>query len=60
MKKKYKLTNSEMGVLYEFDESGNLAFTDKNIVWGHLRINQEIDFNRLKEALNFSLKKMML
>lgn len=57
MKKKYKLTNSEMAVLYEFDESGNIAFTDKNIVWGHLKINQEIDFNRLKEALNFSLKK---
>lgn len=57
MKKKYNLTNSQMRVLYEFDESGNIAFTDKNIVWGHLKINEEIDFNRLKEALNYCFKK---
>ena len=55
MKKKYNLTNSQMRVLYEFDESGNIAFTDKNIVWGHLKINQEIDFSRLKEALNYRI-----
>ena len=57
MKKKYNLTSSQIRVLYEFDENGNIVFTNKNIIWGHLKINQKIDFNRLKEALSYCFKK---
>ncbi len=57
MKKKYNLTKQQMRVLFEFDESGNVVFTDKNIIWGHLKINQKVDFERLKESLNYCFKK---
>lgn len=57
MKKKYNLTSSQLRVLFEFDESGKLIFTDKNIIWGHLKINQKIDFDGLKEALNYCFQK---
>ena len=57
MKKIYKLTRSQIGVLYAFDENGNVVFTNKNFVWGHLKINQKIDFNKLNEALNYCFKK---
>ena len=55
--KKYNLTSSQIRVLFEFDEKGNIVFTNKNIIWGHLKINQQIDFNRLKKALNYCFKK---
>ena len=54
MKKKYNLTSSQFRVLFEFDSKGN---TNKNIIWGHLKINQEIDFNRLQDSLNYCFKK---
>lgn len=57
MKKKYNLTSSQIKVLYEFDKDGNIVFTNKNIIWGHVKINQELDFNRLKESINYCLKK---
>lgn len=57
MKKKYNLTDPQMRVLVEFDDKGNILLTTKNIIWGHLKINQKIDFNRLKESLNYSFKK---
>ena len=57
MKKKYNLTCSQMRVLFEFDDKGNIVFTNKNIIWGHLKINQVIDFNRLKKAINYCFKK---
>ena len=57
MKTKYNLTSSQIRVLFEFDSKGNIVFTNKNIIWGHLKINQKIDFNRLKEALNYCFKK---
>ncbi len=57
MSKKYNLTCSQIRVLFEFDEKGNIVFTNKNIIWGHLKINQKIDFNRLKKALNYCFKK---
>ena len=57
MKKKYNLTSSQIRVLFEFDDKGNLVFTNKNVIWGHLKINQEIDFDRLKEVLNYCFKK---
>ena len=57
MSKKYNLTSSQIRVLFEFDDKGNLVFTNKNIIWGHLKINQEIDFNRLEKALNYCFKK---
>ena len=57
MNKKYNLTSSQIRVLFEFDDKGNLVFTNKNVIWGHLKINQEIDFNRLTEALNYCIKK---
>ena len=52
MKNKYNLTSSQLRVLFEFDDNGNIVFTNKNIIWGHLKINQKVDFNRLKEALD--------
>lgn len=57
MKKKYNLTLPQIRVLVDFDESGNIVFTPKNVIWGHLKINQKIDFDRLKEALNYCFKK---
>lgn len=57
MKKKYELTKAQMGVLYSFDESGNIVITDKNYIWGHLKINEMVDFKGLKEAVNYCLKK---
>lgn len=57
MKKKYNLTLPQMRVLVDFDESGNIVLTSKNVIWGHLKINQEVDFDRLKEALNYCFKK---
>lgn len=57
MKKKYNLTIPQMRVLIDFDEKGNIVLTNKNIIWGHLKINQKVDFDRLKEALNYSIKK---
>ena len=57
MSKKYNLTSSQIRVLFEFDDKGNLVFTNKNIIWGHLKINQKIDFNRLIDALNYCFKK---
>ena len=57
MKKKYNLTTSQFRVLFEFDNKGNIVFTNKNIIWGHLKLNQEIDFNRLQKALNYCFKK---
>lgn len=57
MKKKYNLTKAQLGVLYTFDESGNVVLTNKNFIWGHLKINQEVDFNRLKKAINYCFKK---
>ncbi len=57
MKKKYNLTSSQFRVLFEFNDKGNIVFTNKNIIWGHLKINQVIDFNRLKEAINYCFKK---
>ena len=39
MKKKYNLTRSQMAVLFAFDENGNVVFTNKNFIWGHLKIN---------------------
>ena len=57
MKKKYNLTSSQIRVLFEFDDKGNLVFTNKNIIWGHVKINQEINFSRLIEALNYCFKK---
>lgn len=57
MKKKYNLTKAQLGVLYTFDESGNVVLTNKNFIWGHLKINQKVDFNRLKEAINYCFKK---
>ena len=32
MKKKYNLTKAQLGVLYTFDESGNVVLTNKNIL----------------------------
>lgn len=55
--KKYNLTSSQYRVLFEFDDKGNIVFTNKNIIWGHLKINQEVDFNKLKESLNYCFKK---
>ena len=57
MKKKYNLTSSQIRVLFEFDDKGNLVFTNKNVIWGHLKINQKIDPNRLIEAINYCFKK---
>ena len=57
MKNKYNLTRSQIAVLYAFDEDGNVVFTNKNFVWGHLKINQEVDFNLLKEAFDYCFKK---
>ena len=57
MYKKYSLTSSQIRVLFEFDDKGNIIFTNKNVIWGHIKINQEIDFNRLMEALNYCFKK---
>lgn len=57
MSKKYNLTSSQIRVLFEFDDKGNLVFTNNNIIWGHLKINQKIDFNRLIDALNYCFKK---
>jgi len=55
--KKYNLTMAQNGVLYDFDENGNVVLTNKNFIWGHLMINQEVDFNRLKEAINYCFRK---
>ena len=57
MKKKYNLTLPQMRVLIDFDEKGNIVLTNKNIIWGHLKIKQKVDFDRLKEALNYCFKK---
>ena len=57
MTKKYKLTSSQMRVLFEFNDKGEIVFSNKNIIWGHLKINQKIDFDRLKEALNYCFQK---
>jgi len=57
MKKKYNLTLPQMRVLVDFDKNGNIVLSSKNVVWGHLKINQEVDFDRLKEALNYCFKK---
>lgn len=57
MKKKYNLTLPQMRVLFDFDENGEITLTSKNIIWGHLKIHQKIDFDRLKEALNYCFKK---
>ena len=57
MKKKYNLTTSQLRVLFEFDDQGNLVFTNKNVIWGHLKLNQEIDYDRLKKAINYCFKK---
>ncbi len=57
MKKKYNLTKAQLGVLYTFDENGNVVLTNKNFIWGHLKINQKVDFNRLKKAINYCFKK---
>ena len=57
MNKKYNLTSSQFRVLFEFDDKGNIVFTNKNVIWGHLKINQEVDFNRLVKALNYCFKK---
>lgn len=57
MYKKYNLTSSQKRVLFEFDDNGNIVFTNKNIIWGHVKLNQEIDFNKLTEALNYCFKK---
>lgn len=43
MKKKYNLTKPQMRVLLEFDENGKIIFTDKNVIWGHLKINQKLE-----------------
>lgn len=32
MKKKYNLTCSQLRVLFEFDENGNIVFTNKNVI----------------------------
>ena len=32
MKKKYNLTSSQLRVLFEFDDKGNLVFTNKNVI----------------------------
>ena len=37
MKKKYNLTKAQLGVLYTFDESGNVVLTNNNYIWGHLK-----------------------
>ena len=57
MKTKYNLTSSQIRVLFEFDNNGNIVFTNKNVIWGHLKINQEVDFNRLIESINYCFKK---
>lgn len=57
MKKKYNLTLPQTRVLFDFDENGKITLTNKNIIWGHLKIHQKIDFDRLKEALNYCFKK---
>ena len=57
MKKKYDVTKTQMGVLYTFDDDGNVVFTDKNFIWGHLKINQKVDFDRLEDAINYCFKK---
>ena len=57
MKKKYNLTLPQTRVLIDFDEKGNIVLTNKNIIWGHLKINQKIDFDRLQETLNYCFKK---
>ena len=57
MKKKYNLTLPQKRVLVDFDEKGNIVLTSKNIIWGHLKINQKVDFGRLKESLNYCFKK---
>ncbi len=55
--KKYNLTSSQIRVLFEFDDKGNIVFTNKNVIWGHLKINQKVDFDCLKKALNYCFKK---
>lgn len=57
MNKKYNLTLAQSSVLIEFDENGNTRCSDKNFIWGHARINQEIDFGRLNKAINYFVKK---
>ena len=57
MKKKYNLTLPQIRVLFDFDKNGKITLTTKNIIWGHLKIHQKIDFDRLKEALNYCFKK---
>ncbi len=55
--KKYNLTSSQMRVLFEFTKDGNIVLTDKNFIWGHLKIKQKIEFDRLEESLNYCLRK---
>ena len=57
MKKKYNLTQPQLRVLVDFDKKGNIVLTNKNVIWGHLKIKQKVDFDRLKEALNYCFKK---
>ena len=45
--KKYNLTLAQKSVLFEYDINGNTSCSDKNFIWGHVIINQEIDFKRL-------------
>ena len=46
-----------MAVLYAYDENGNVVLTNTNFIWGHLKINQVVDFDRLKAAINYCLRK---
>ena len=55
--KKYDLTLAQKSVLIEFDENGNTSCSDKNFIWGHAKINQEINFKRLNEAFNYYVKR---
>ncbi len=57
MKKKYNLTLPQLRVLVDFDKKGNIVLTNKNVIWGHLKIKQKVDFDRLKEALNYCFEK---
>lgn len=57
MNNKYNLTLAQKSVLFEFDANGNTTCSDKNFIWGHVKINQEIDFKRLNKAINYFVKK---
>lgn len=57
MKKKYNLTLAQKSVLFEYDANGKATCSDKNFIWGHVKINQEIDFKRLNKAINYFVKK---